>query len=459
MIDSGEETALVYNDLQRAILKAIVRKDRIIAARCGWGSGKTSALVFALLFISKIRPGTSSLLVTDTNGRYNSVLMPEIEKWLVPFGWTYSHTLRQWIDTENGSKVYCRSYFRPGTRDATHNALEGLNITSGVCLIDECQTLNSEVANKAFGRLRSGPSPIMILVGLPVLDAWWCKLAEKSGNVPLLFTSYVNQKNLSKAWFDATELLPPAEREAMVMNRPQLPDGLVYSEFNYERHVIDDFEYSPEMSGRLAIDWGFRKPSVLVIVYDESREASIIVHEINPAEVTIEELNRMILNVAYPRDLALPGDKRIMLDSAVADKAGRARSDHSGLSAFSLMRRHPKAGGVGLPIRSTTDPIRTDILNGVQRLKRAFHNNRYLLTREVWTAGERSAGNSLRKSLMSYSWNKDEKPVKDGREDPLDALRYDCVVHYWTESLRKYSGSGSSSARRKIRPKRRKKSF
>jgi hypothetical protein len=306
--------------------------------------------------------------------------------------------------------------------------------------IDECQTLTAEVAYKALGRLRSGPSPIMVLVGLPVIDAWWCKLAEQANCVPLLFTSYVNQDNLSDEWFKATELLPQDEREAMVLNKPKPPSGLVYSEFNPERHVIDDFKYRASMSGRIAIDWGFRKPSVLVIVYDEVRQASIVVHEFNPQEVTIEQLSSMILQVAWPRSMqaSAPG-KRIWIDTGVADKAGRARSDHTGLSAFRLIRKTPSEGGIGLPLRSTTDPVRIDILNGVQRLKRAFNSNKYLITREVWERGERAPGNSLRKALLSYAWDTKEQPKKDGREDPLDALRYDCIFHHWTESHRSYT--------------------
>lgn len=428
------------NELQLSIISAILREDKVISARCGWGSGKTSALVFSLLTVAKMRPGTSSLIVTDTTPRYNSVLMPEIEKWLAPLGWAYNHTNKVWTDTHTGSSVWCRSYYRPGTREATHNPLEGLNITSGVVFIDECQTLTAEVAYKALGRLRSGPSPIMVLVGLPVIDAWWCKLAEQANCMPLLYTSYVNQDNLSDEWFKATELLPQDEREAMVLNKPKPPSGLVYSEFNPERHVIDGFKYRASMGGRIAIDWGFRKPSVLVIVYDEVRQASIVVHEFNPQEVTIEQLSTMILQVAWPRSMqaSAPG-KRIWIDTGVADKAGRARSDHTGLSAFRLIRKTPSEGGIGLPLRSTTDPVRIDILNGVQRLKRAFNSNKYLITREVWERGERAPGNSLRKALLSYAWDTKEQPKKDGREDPLDALRYDCIFHHWTESHRSYT--------------------
>jgi len=449
-----------YNDLQLEIFDRIEKGERIIAARCGWGSGKTSALVFSLLFISHKLKGKDTLLITDTNNRYNSVLRPEIEKWLSPKGWVFNHTLKQWIDTKTGSKVYCRSYFRPNTREATHNPIEGLNITSGVVLIDECQTLTVEVANKAFGRLRAGPKPVMILVGLPVIDAWWIKLAERDGYSPIFYSSYVNQNNLSEDWLEATKSLPPDERAAMVMNEPRPPSGLVYNEFKPSIHVIDDFVYDPSMTGRIAIDWGFRKPSILIIVYDESRQASIIVNEINPHEVTIEQLNEMILSIAVPREFARPNDDRILIDSGVADKAGRARSDHSGTSAFKLMRRHPDAGGLGLPLKSTTDPIRTDVLNGVQRLKRAFHNNKYLIIREVWQKGEHAKGNSIRKALLTYAWDNNEKPKKDGREDPLDALRYDCIFYHWSESFRKYQKRTSSKLdkskynnSRRIRPK------
>ena len=422
------------NPLQLEIIKGITRKDKVIAARCGWGSGKTSALVFSILYLSKTRPGTSSLLVTDTTPRYNSVLMPEMEKWLAPLGWTYNHTMKQWTDRHTGSQVWCRSYFRPGTREATHNPLEGLNVTSGVCLIDECQTLTQEVAHKALGRLRAGPSPILILVGLPVVDAWWVNMAENQNIAPLFFSSYVNQDNLADEWFEATKMLPPDEREAMIMNKPKPPTGLIYSEFTEASHVIKGWKYKESMTGRIAIDWGFRKPSVLILAYDDELQASIICHEINPKEVTTEQLTTLILAIAWPRSLKdqAPGP-RIWLDTGGADKAGKARNDQTGQSAFRVMRQ-PPSKGIGVPLRHTTDPIKVDILNGVQRLKRAFNSKKYLITEEVWSKGERASGNSIRKAILSYAWDNKEQPKKDGKEDPLDALRYDCITFNWNES-------------------------
>jgi hypothetical protein len=275
----------------------------------------------------------------------------------------------------------------------------------------------------------------MILVGLPVSGAWWCNLAEEAKCQPLLYTSYVNSANLSEEWFEATKLLPQAEREAMVMNKPRPPSGLIYSEFDESKHVIDGWKYRPEMSGRIAIDWGFRKPSVLIIAHDDKLGADVICAEINPQEVTTQELADLILSIAWPRSLrsSAPSD-RIWLDNGVADKAGRARNDQTGRSAFRAMRGNPPHG-LGLPLRSNTDPIRTDVLNGIQRLKRAFARGQYLITREVWDRGERAIGNSIRKAIMSYGWDNKEQPKKDGREDPLDALRYDCITWNWSDTL------------------------
>ena len=278
-------------------------------------------------------------------------------------------------------------------------------------------------------------------------------MSEQANYDPLLYSSYVNQDNLSDDWFEATKLLPADEREAMVMNKPKPPTGLIYNEFP-ESLIVDDWQYDESMTARIAIDWGFRKPSVLIICYDERLKASVICAEFNPKEVTTEQLARLISSVAWSRALkeSAPSPK-IWLDDGVADKAGRAGNDQAGASAFRAMRAAPPVG-LGLSLRSTSDPIRTDVLNGVQRLKRAFAQRRYLITREVWDKGERASGNSLRKALLSYAWDKNEKPIKDGREDPLDALRYDCILYNWNDTSIQSgykSRSGSPTRTRKVR--------
>jgi hypothetical protein len=73
-------------------------------------------------------------------------------------------------------------------------------------------------------------------------------------------------------------------------------------------------------------------------------------------------------------------------------------------------------------------------MNGVLRVKRLISQRKILCTREVWEAGERASGNSFRKAILSYAWDNKEAPKKDGREDPLDALRYDVINWLWRDS-------------------------
>ena len=444
------------NPLQKEMIKAIRREDKLISLQSGWGAGKSSGLVFALIYVMATRPGCRFLFVTDTYVRLQGVVNPEISKWSdrLGLGWTYNQQLSVWSDPTTGSRCHLKNYNRASTQVATMNPLEGINADGGVCFIDEAQVWKaSEVFNKAIARMRSHKhKPIVMICGLPVVDAWWVELAEQSGFNPLKFTSYANQDNLSAEWFESLKLLPEDERLAMVMNQPKPPSGQVYSEIGND-HIIKDWEYKPEMTGRLAIDYGFRKPSVLIICYDEERQASVICGEINPQEVTIEQLSKLILAIAWPRELRdqAPGD-RIWIDSAVCDPAGLARSDQTGLSAIKVIRRLPNDGGIGVPVKYTTDPVRRNISNGVMRLKRALSRKQYLITDEVWRAGQHASGNSLRKAIASYSWDKSKAlPKKDDREDRLDALRYDCIMHYWGID---YRGQARTTSR-KTRAKRR----
>ena len=426
-------TELKLNDLQKDVIKAIRSGHKMIGIRGGWGCGKTSALVFALIFISKWRPNCASLIITDTHQRWMQVLSPEIRKWCK--GWSYNGSLHTWTDPTTNHVIWCKSYFRPNTQQAHKNPLEGLNI-SGACFIDECQTFGTpEVAHKALGRLRSGTDPLLIMVGLPIVSDWWIKLVEDADGHIIHATSYANQQNLSKSWFEAAKkTLPPDEYEAMIMNRPKPPKGLIYSEFDEFKNVIDDFEYDQSMTGRIAIDWGFRKPSVLIIVHDPVRECDVIVHEINPSEVTIKDLSKLILDVAYPRKYD-DGSNKILLDGGCADKSGRARSDLTGSTAFRELAKHPNDGGIGLTLRSTTDPFKTNVMNGIQRLKRAFHKAEYKVCSKFWARSKDAPGNSLRKAIYAYGWSaKNDTPNKSGVEDPLDALRYDCIFYHWHDT-------------------------
>ena len=471
----GPPPTIVLNPLQQEVIDALAQGDRYIAVRAGWGSGKTSTLVFALLFVSKTRPGSTILMVTDTARRFTEVLQPECVKWLEPLGWTY-HAGRtgagQWVDNTNGTIVYCVAYHRASNRSSAHNPLEGINVTSGVCLVDECQTLPEEVAIKAFGRLRSGGIPQIVLVGLPLYGAWWELYARKRGGRVILHASHVNKRNLTKEWLEEVENLPEAEKEAMVFNRPQPPEGQVYREFTVETYpegnlAPDDWQYTEDMECRLAADFGLNKPWVGIIAHDPALDCDVLVAELTPKNVTVHHLVRLILMIAWPREFqsTMPEDgrDRFLLDAASGDKAGRTRSDQTLRSTLDILARPPpndgrvpegipgEPFGVGLDIRTATSPVKVDIRNGILKVKSRFLENKLLIASDVWhqgiTGGQDSVmiglgvqpnGNSFAQSIMGYKYNKDsDLPDKNGKEDPMDGIRYDVINWHWVYEPRK----------------------
>ena len=421
--------------LQAEMLRWLLKRSPIISVRGGWGCGKASGIVLCLLVNARMHPGLSSLLIVDTADRYRSVHHPELEKWVCAeeysSRWTWHSTDRKW-EAPNGHIIWVRSYFRPSTRSSSHNPLEGLNISSGLVVIDEAQTMRQEVATKAIGRVRTG-QPCMIICGLPVQPSWWVDMAEGAGCAPLFYTSHSNP-HLSQEWFRAAKLtLTPAEYDSMLLNKPQPASGSVYKEFS-EANIIEGWKYEPSMSGRIAIDFGLRQPCALIICHDRLLGADIICAEVAPRDCSLSDFISAILAVAWPRAEmdAAPGE-RIWIDVGGGDKAGAQRSDRTMTTSIMEMRQLPPEG-FGVQGRYSTDPVRTDISNGVQRLQRALWKNLYRVTAEVYEAGIKQRA-SLRRALESYRWDPTgTKPIKDGSEHALDALRYDCIIWLWAET-------------------------
>lgn len=435
------------NPLQKEILQELIQGDgHIIAVQAGWGSGKSTALVLACLMWSILRKGKgeASLLVTDTLQRYKQVLAPALQKILIPLGWINVGSEGKW--TNGDHTIWTRAYFRPGTQDATSNSLEGLNV--GFAVLDEAQAFrDGEVYRKMLGRIRAMSDqgkPKILMAGLPQWGAWWVDEAERAGCKPLKATSHVNEANLPPAWFEAVKTLPEAERLAMIENLPQPPKGSVYSEFSPSTHVLKDWKYNREWTSRISIDWGFQKPSVLFLTHDPTLPnlkggfgVDVVHREINPQNCTLPQLVKMILDIACPRtEHNKYPSTHILLDGGSCDKAGLAKQDQTGLENIRLIKRSIEEGGIGMPLRFTTDPIRTDIMNGVRRTKKLFEDGRIKLTEQLWNEGlSKAQGNSLAKAIASYRWQSDLKdlPKKDGREDPLDALRYDILNWNWRD--------------------------
>ena len=437
------------NPLQRQMIAALASGSRLIGIRAGWGSGKTTGLVFSAWWLSVTRPGVRILLILDTADRYWQVLHPELVRWLEPLGWAFTSAEgRRWVEPATGTTLLIKSYFRPKTRSVDHNSLEGIN--ADLAVIDECQTMDPEVATRALGRIRGGKPPQLVLSGVPCWNDWWLRMTRRAPDgVVLEATSYANREHLGEGWFDLVRSMSPGEYREKVLNRPRAPEGAVYGDWSSETYpegnlAPDGWAYEQTMPVRLAGDWGFRHPSVLLVAEDDLLGADVVVGELNPENVRTEDLARLVLEVAWPRNLAdsAPGP-RILVDRGSGDVAGRApdKADQLKRTTFRQLALAPGDGGIGVALRSTRDRRRVNVLNGIDAVRRRILDasgvRRLLCTREVWERGLEAEGVSLAKALASYVWQRGSEmvPRKDGNEHPLDALRYDTINCRWHDAL------------------------
>lgn len=464
----GRAPEIILNRMQVEMMEALIRSDPIISARAGWGSGKTTCLVLMLQAASALYPGTTSVIVTDTRGRYVKVLHSAIQKWCPSWQWHAQDAY--WLDPDTGSKFFVVWYHRPSTRSSDQNPLEGIDV-DGIAIVDECQALPAEVAAKLVGRVRSGATTTRCFVGLPVEPAWWVDEAIKANCKPKFFSSEVNRRNQAEGWIEeARQQLSDDEAAAMIDGKPQARVGQVYNNWAWttwpKGNITPEWwRYNPErMRGYVAIDPGSTKPSAEIVVEDwdprwEGRATGkaelptyIIVGEVNLQRLTIDEFCEGILEIAWPRSQRddAPGP-RVWLDEGVIDRAGRQTRMSDKRNAAQDMSQAVKfapdgscIGGLGVNLVSINDKDKTHIPSGVTRLRRLICDRgrrRILSTPDVYAAGRKkgSNGNCLVRALAEYRYpsgsdSSREDPLKNGIEDPLDCLRYFAVWKAWWDS-------------------------
>ena len=436
--------SMIMNPFQRELLLRFISKkpeDSIIACRCGWGAGKTAGLLLCLLVRSVSHPEERSLLITDTHTRLLTVIFPLLDEWILPLGWRWDGG-KSTLIAPTGHHVICRSWFNTTTSTkTTSNPLEGINCSA--VFIDEAQVFNNVVFNKAIGRIRSGSDSKVVMVGLPLFDAWWVKIAEDNGSKPIFYSSYVNKGNLSSNWFDAIKTLPASERQAMVENNPLPPTGSVYSSFNPHLHVID-YKPNPDEETILSMDFGFRSPIIQLWQFSSERQAWVLVFESVKEEQKVSDLIKLLSSIAVNRQTYLQNPhlypNHFVIDSFVGDKAGAARSDRTAQSTFLEIGE-----AIGIKAKWTTDAVRTNVLNGVKKCIALIESHKVLVATNVYDSG-RDLPKSFRQSVQNYRWKEGgDDIVKDDISDhAMDAFRYFVINRLWRDTGKGITGIGKS---------------
>jgi len=395
----------------------------------GLGSGKTLTGAWAALAAALENQGRGDgMLVAPSFPMLDRLVLPAWKR-VVPRELIRAHRKieRRYILTTGDSVWY-------GTADVPAS-LEGTNLAW--FWGDEVRywPLASWQNMVARVRVRGARSLQRIATSTPAMG--WMSVVFERGVADRRLTrisTRENAPNLDPSYIPTLEAaLSPRLARALIEGEFVVLEGAVYAEeWQPERNVIH-WEYDKRFITWLSIDFGARRPSVLLAQqvgdtpwWDHrtgrqfAPHALIVLDELHPDECPTMRL--------IPRVRELLAGRRV--DQIACDPAGAARDQASGLASVELLRAE-----WGDIVRYTSDPLDTSIPAGIDRVRGALCPSdgsppRLYVERRLARADASYRG--LVKALAGYAYPVErdgrqvsDHPVKDGTyEHAMDALRY-----------------------------------
>ena len=398
---------------QREVLTA---RERFILYRGGLGSGKTWAgAIWMAGNVALHGPGSRHVIVSPTYGMSRDVVQAIIADLWPPSVVATYHGTRNSYTWPGGVEVLLRSADRP-------DRLRGIEVSS--VWIDEPSECPSSLWPIITGRLRQSTrwSHQILLTGTPcgfdwVFDAFGDGDDIAEGCRIVTASSSANRANLPDGYLASLEGIYSSSLAAQELEgRIVSMEGLVLP-FDAQRHALA-FEVNRREPTWAGLDFGYRSPAVSF--WQPYGDAWVCVGELNPSDISTEQLARRIVAEGYN------------LQRVWCDPAGKSMQSTSGRTDVDLLRR------AGVPATYRTSTRFRRIAYGLEVMRAAMDPSdgsapRFYLAEHVARSKD---GRGLARSLLGYKFRgQSDTPEKDGVHDhAVDAARYFWANEVGTEA-------------------------
>ena len=375
---------------------------RKLALVCGFGAGKTHALVSKACILAAMNVGHVSAIFEPTAPMLRDILMRTmnelLEQWEIPYTFRASPLPEYTLQFEEGNhQILLRTIL-------TYQRLRGQNL----CAVgfDEADIVGEydarQAMNMALARLRSGNVQQFFCSTTPEGYGWAFKTFEKEAkeDTALIRGRSYDNPFLPEGFIDSLlENYPKQLIDAYIEGRfTNLVTGSVYSRFSRDKHVFDEPYDSHNEIIRAGIDFNIGNMSCVIGVRDG--EKLVIIDEISKAHDTdalAQEIKRR-----YPGQRVL-----IYPDSSGGNRSTNAtKTDISILESYGFTNQSPKSN----------PPIR-DRCASVQAL---LENSKGAIRLSISSRCQR-----LIECLELQSWTESGEPDKQNGYDHMnDALGY-----------------------------------
>jgi len=178
-------------------------------------------------------------------------------------------------------------------------------------------------------------------------------------------------------------------------------------------HTKKDLKYNPSLPTYVSIDFGYRKPAVVVCQVDHKTKGLPTIYQIDEIamveNIKTEDLAKRVKKLPYN------------VIAYFGDPAGGGRSSQSGISDIQIFWR------MGMRVRFRKDAMTRNVVNGVSHVRRWFEDAN---GDSHFFVSSKCKGSIASYENYRYPENKaeqtiKEEPLKDGVHDHVnDALRY-----------------------------------
>ena len=290
---------------------------RKLALVCGFGAGKTYALVSKSFMLAAMNVGHISAVFEPTNVMLRDILIRTmndlLEEWEIPYTFRASPLPEYVLSFQEGSHtILLRTIL-------TYQRLRGQNL----CAVgfDEADTVPKRDAeqamNMALARLRSGNIQQFYATTTPEGHGWAFETFEKNKKED---TRLIKGKSSDNPFLPETfipsleENYPPQLIKAYLNGEfVNLTSGAVYSRFDRKKHVIDKLPF-PIDNEILKIGIDFNVMNCNAVICVTSADKLIVIDEITKEKDTDSLAREIIRRYPYNKILIYP------------DASGAARS-------------------------------------------------------------------------------------------------------------------------------------
>jgi phage terminase large subunit len=300
---------------------------RKLALVCGFGAGKTYALVSKSIILACMNVGHISAIFEPTSPMLRDILMRTmnelLEEWEIPYTFRASPLPEYQLTFEEGTHtILLRTML-------TYQRLRGQNL----CAVgfDEADTIPKREAesamNMALARLRSGNVQQFYATTTPEGHGWAFETFEKNkkSDTGLIQAKTKDNPYLPNNFIQSLEEnYPPQLIKAYLLGQwVNLTSGQVYNRFSREHHVINKIPFDIKMETLLCgIDFNVMNCNCVIGVRDGDK--LVIIDEISKQKDTDALAQELLRRYPSNRILVYPdasGSARSTINASKTDLA------------------------------------------------------------------------------------------------------------------------------------------